>query len=154
MSSGPRCGRPPVPIVNESPLTESPKALFLSILLKCHFSQNKMPFVFAMFCLMKKIGNYLETPKRISGELHKPVETLPDAKGARRFARAWAQKQPVEGIGTEAIAPKPSHQLTQPSWRGENRMNLFFLFFKRHLLLRFGVFRCHEKDLENSKCFG
>lgn len=41
----------------------------------------KMLFSFqralTMFCFMeeKKKGNYLETPKHISGELHKPVET-------------------------------------------------------------------------------
>lgn len=58
----------------------------------------------AMFCLMKKIGKYLETPKHISGELHKPVETLPDAKGSRHFARAQAGTQPVERPRTEAMA--------------------------------------------------
>lgn len=78
-----------------------------------------------MFCLMKKIGKYLETPKHISGELHKPVETLPDAKGSRRFARAQACTQPVEGPRTEAPGGHES-----PEERGE-QCELFLSFFKK-----------------------
>lgn len=66
----------------------------------------KMLFLSATFCLMRKIGKYLETPKYIPGELHKPVETLPDAKGSKRFARAHTRSHPGEGTRTEAIAVK------------------------------------------------
>jgi len=74
---------------------------------------------------MKKIGKYLETPKHISGELHTPVETLPDAKGSSCFASAQARTQPVEGPRTEAPGGRES-----PEERGEQR-ELFLSFFKK-----------------------
>lgn len=78
----------------------------------------------------EKIGKYLETPKYISGELHKPVETLPDAKGARRFARAWAQKQWMEGTRRKPLLPNSA--ISWPDLPKEVKtVWTFFLFLKK-----------------------
>lgn len=91
----------------------------------------KKPRLSAMFCLVKKQGSVWEP------QTHMPVATSPDAQGARRFARAWAQEWP-EGRGARPLLQtRPSSARTNGG--GENRTGLPSLL-KKNLILRFGAF--------------
>lgn len=74
--------------MSETPPWGVPKSIVPKHSFKVPFLSKENAVCLCYVLPYEKIGNYLETPKHISGELHKPVETLPDAKGARRFARA------------------------------------------------------------------
>lgn len=90
------------PTVSETLLMDSPESVLPKDFFKILFFSKG---ACAMFCLMRKLGKYLETPKYISGELHKPVETLPDAKSSRHDTKTQAWNPPVEGAETKLLPP-------------------------------------------------
>lgn len=82
---------PPVPTASEAP-----QSIFLSTLLKC-LSTHVWPY--------EKIGEYLETPKYISGELQKVRRhyQMPRVPGASPEPEPWSMG--VGGTGREPTAP-------------------------------------------------
>lgn len=100
-----------------NPLVASQKAFFLSILLKCCFSLLH----FALGKNRKVFGN----PKIHIRRVTQACGDITRCQGCEALCQSLSSEATDGRSQTEAIAPKLDHQLTWPSQRGENSMNLF-----------------------------